>query len=131
MKKLTNKRQPQKLEPDNGQNRHQDPPHRLDVQRQPEEPAVRRIDLPRAGLQALKHPLRLARRRVDLVPPPQPDEAPPGNVLEVVEVGRQEENGDDEDHDPIFLVHISLLKKPVIFYFTGCHGGYVHAFDDP
>lgn len=45
--------------------------------------------------------MRVARLRVDLVPPPQADEPPPGDVLEVVEVGREEEDGDDEDQDAV------------------------------
>lgn len=112
-KKLTNKRQPQKLQPYNRQNRHQNPPHRLHVQRQPEEAAVRRVDLPRARLQALKHPLRLARLRVDLVPPPQADQPPARNVLEVVEIRGQQQNRNDEDHDPkkLFFSDISRLKQ--------------------
>lgn len=83
---LTNKRQPQKLQPYNRQNRHQYPPQRLNIQRQPKEPAVRRVDLPRPRLQALKHPLGIARRRIDFVPPPQPDESTASNILEVVKV---------------------------------------------
>lgn len=37
------------------------------------------------------------RSRIDFVPPPEPHEPAPGDVLEVVEVGGEEEHGDDED----------------------------------
>ena len=43
--------------------------------------------------------MRIARRGVDFVPPPQPNEASPGNVLEVVEVRGEEEEGEYEDED--------------------------------
>jgi hypothetical protein len=36
---------------------------------------------------------------VDFVPPPKPDQSPAGNVLDVVEVYRQEDDGEDEDED--------------------------------
>ena len=45
--------------------------------------------------------MRVARRRVDFVPPAQADEAPAGDVFEVVEVGGQEQDGDDEDEDEV------------------------------
>ena len=43
--------------------------------------------------------MRVTCCRVDFVPPPKPHEAPPGDVLEVVEVCGEEEEGDDEDED--------------------------------
>ena len=49
----------------------------------------------------LKHPVRVARRGVDFVPPAQPDEAAAGDVLEVVEVQGEEEQRDDEDEDEV------------------------------
>lgn len=97
---LTNKGQPQKLQPHNGQDGQQNPQQGLHVQRQPEEPAVRGVDNLCAGLARLKDPFGLAGLGVDFVPPPEADEAPAGNVLEVVEVCGEEEDGDDEDHDP-------------------------------
>lgn len=45
--------------------------------------------------------MAVARGRVDLVPPAQADEAATRNVLEVVKVGGEEENRDDEDHDQV------------------------------
>jgi len=39
---------------------------------------------------------------VDLVPPAEAYEAAAGDVLEVVEVGGQKEDGDDEDEDEVF-----------------------------
>jgi hypothetical protein len=41
--------------------------------------------------------VRIAGLRVNFIPPAQPDEAPSRDVLEVVEVGSQEEDGDNED----------------------------------
>lgn len=84
---LTNKRQPQQLKPHNCQNSHQDPPNRLHIQRQPEETAVGGVDDLGARFAALKHPLRLARLRINFVPPAQPNETASGNVFQVVKVG--------------------------------------------
>jgi len=39
--------------------------------------------------------------RVDLVPPAQADEPAARDVLEVVEVGGQQQDGDDEDEDEV------------------------------
>lgn len=41
-------------------------------------------------------------RRVDFVPPAEADQAAAGDVFEVVKVGGEEEDGDDEDHDEVF-----------------------------
>jgi hypothetical protein len=98
-KRNDNKRQPEELQPHHSQNSHDNPQHRLHIQRKPEEAAVRRVDDFRGGIAALKHPFGVARGRVDLVPPSETDEATAGNVLEVVEVGGEEEDGDDKDHD--------------------------------
>lgn len=53
----------------------------------------------RLGVRALKHPFRVSGCGIDFVPPAQPDEAPPGDVLEVVEVDCEEDYCDDEDQD--------------------------------
>ena len=45
--------------------------------------------------------MRFARGGVDFVPPAQAYEAAAGDVFEVVEVGGQEQDGDDEDEDEI------------------------------
>lgn len=45
--------------------------------------------------------MAVARCRIDLVPPAQPDQPPAGNILEVVEVAGEEEDGDDEDQDEV------------------------------
>ena len=84
---LTNQREPDELEAHERHDGEQDPQHGLRVQGNPEEALVRRVLLPAAFLGALKHPAAVARGGVDLVPPAQADEAAPGNVLEVVEVG--------------------------------------------
>ena len=43
--------------------------------------------------------MAIPRRGIDLIPPPQPHEPAAGDVLQVVEVGREDEHGDDEDED--------------------------------
>jgi hypothetical protein len=48
--------------------------------------------------------------RVDLVPPSQAYEATTGNVFEVVEIGSEEEDGDDEDEDAGRLLASWLLE---------------------
>lgn len=88
------------MQPHEREDGEQDPEDGLDVEREPEEAAVGRVDRLGAGLAALKDPLRVARLHVHLVPPPQSHESTAGNVLEVVKVGGEEEDGDDEDHDP-------------------------------
>ena len=49
----------------------------------------------------LEDPVRLARRRVDFVPPAQADEAAAGDVLEVVEIDGEEQEREDEDEDEV------------------------------
>ncbi|EFW99444.1 transcription factor [Grosmannia clavigera kw1407] len=67
----------------------------------PEEAAVGGVvDAARCRVAALKDPVAVARLRVNLIPPAKADETAAGNVLEVVEVGSQQENGDDEDENP-------------------------------
>lgn len=105
----TDEGQPQKLQAHNGQDGQQDPQQRLDVQRQPEEPAIGGVDDLCPGLARLKDPFGVARLRVDLVPPPQTDEPPPRDVLEVVEVCGEEQDGDDEDHDPESVSCVSCV----------------------
>jgi hypothetical protein len=43
--------------------------------------------------------MRVARRGIDLVPPAQADETAAGDVFQVVEIGGQKEDRDDEDED--------------------------------
>ena len=97
--KPTNKRQPDKLESQDSQERKGDPETRLGVHGDPEEAAVGGVDDLCSRLAALEHPARVARRRVHLVPPAETNQAAAGNVLEVVEVGGEQEDGDDEDQD--------------------------------
>jgi hypothetical protein len=99
--KLTNKRQPDKVQSHKRQDSQRNPQHGLRIQGDPKEALVRGIDLARRRVGALKHPAPVARRRVDFVPPAQPHEAPACNVLEVVEVHGQQQHGDDEDHDEV------------------------------
>lgn len=50
-----------------------------------------------------------ARCGVDFVPPSEPDESSAGDVLEVVEVCGEEEEGNDEDEDA-FIFFFSLCQ---------------------
>lgn len=103
--KLTNHAQPHKPEPQHCQHRQSDPQRRLHVQRQPEKPTVgliRSAAAAGARVRALKDPGRVAGGGVDLVPPAQADEAAASDVFEVVEVGGEEEDGEDEDEDARF-----------------------------
>lgn len=43
--------------------------------------------------------MRVTARCVDFVPPAETDEATTGDVLEIVEVGGEKQQGDDEDED--------------------------------
>ena len=43
--------------------------------------------------------MAVSRRRVYFVPPPQPDKPSAGDIFEVVEIGGEEEHGDDEDEN--------------------------------
>lgn len=43
--------------------------------------------------------MRVAGLLVNLIPPPQPDQSPAGNVLQVVEVDSKKEDCDDEDEN--------------------------------
>ena len=49
-----------------------------------------------AAVLRLEDPVRVPGRGVDFVPPAEPDEAPAGDVFEVVEVGGEEEDCYDE-----------------------------------
>lgn len=100
-KELTHERQPDELEADERNDRQQNPQHGLRVQRDPEEALVRRVDVADRGIRTLKDPAAVARGGVNLVPPAQADEAAARNVLEVVEVRGEQEDGDDEDEDEV------------------------------
>lgn len=43
--------------------------------------------------------MRVAGSRVHFIPPPKTDKSTPSNVLEVIKVGRKEEEGQNEDED--------------------------------
>ena len=55
------------------------------------------------------------RASVDLVPPPQPDQPPACDVLQVVKVRGEEEHGDDEDEDAV-EVEVGLISERVRSY---------------
>ena len=46
--------------------------------------------------------MRVPGSGVDFVPPAQADEASAGDVFQVVEVGGEEEHGEDEDEDAVW-----------------------------
>ena len=43
--------------------------------------------------------MRVAGSRVHFIPPPKTDKSTPSNVLEVIKVGRKEEEGQNEHQD--------------------------------
>lgn len=49
----------------------------------------------------LEHPVGVPGSGVDFVPPAEADKAPAGDVFQVVEVGGEEEHGEDEDEDAV------------------------------
>lgn len=102
---LTDQRQPDELEFDNCNNGQSHPECRLRIQREPEEPLVRRADQLSAWLiglrRALEDPVRVARGSVNLVPPSQSYKSSASDVFEVVEVGCEQQDGDDEDEDEV------------------------------
>ena len=102
---LTNKRQPNELQPDHRDNRQCHPQRRLTIQREPKEPLIRSIHQFPTRLIRLRRgfedPVAVSRRRVDFIPPAQPHKPPSRDVLEVVEVAGEEEDGDDEDEDEV------------------------------
>lgn len=98
---LTDKRQPNRLQTNHRNHSKHNPQHGLGIQRKPKEALIRRIDVARLRVRALKDPAPVARRAVDFVPPAQADEAPARNVLEVVEVDCEQQDGDDEDEDEV------------------------------
>ena len=97
--KLTDQTQPNRiLKLHNRKNRQPNPQPWLRVQRQPKESLIGEILRRVTGaVLGFKHPMRIARRRVDFVPPPQADQAAAGDILEVVEVDGEEQDCEDED----------------------------------
>ncbi|TPX11409.1 uncharacterized protein E0L32_007828 [Thyridium curvatum] len=111
---LTNKRQPDELEGDDSYDGERDPQQRLGVDGEPEEARIGGVDGLGPGLAALKDPVRVAGARVDLVPPPQSHEPASGDVLEIVEVGGEEQYRYDKDHDPRGLSVLLAEKQPCV-----------------
>lgn len=102
---LTDQRQPDELKFDNRDNGQSHPECRLRIQREPEESLVRRANHLSARLiglrRALEDPVRVARGCIDLVPPSQSHKSSASDVFEVVEVGCEQQDGDDEDEDEV------------------------------
>lgn len=99
-RELTNQTQPNHTaESDDGQNSQADPQRRRDVQTEPEETLIGGGDGAGIGLGGFEDPVRVAGGGVDFVPPAKADETATGDVFEVVEVGGEEKEGDDEDQD--------------------------------
>lgn len=102
---LTNASQPNHtVQSNNSQNSQGNPQSGSHVETQPEEALVRCGDGAGVRVRRLKDPLRVAGGGVDFVPPAETDETAAGNVLEVVKVRGEEEQGEDEDQDAVFMV---------------------------
>lgn len=107
--KLTDQNQPNRiLKPHQGQHAQHDPQRRLDIDTQPEKALVchvlARFGVARfvgaaAAVLGFEDPVGVAGGGVDFVPPAEADEASAGDVLEVVEIGGEEEHGEDEYED--------------------------------
>lgn len=92
------------LKPYNSKNSQPNPQPWLRVQRQPKEALIGQILRTgttgvAAAVLGLEDPVRIARHRVDFIPPPQSHQTPAGDIFEVVEVDREEEDCEDEDKD--------------------------------
>jgi hypothetical protein len=97
---LTNETQPDHTDqPHNSQNGQSNPQSRCQVQAQPEETLVRGADCADIGVRGFKDPVRVAGSCVDFIPPPKTNKSTSSNVLEVIEVGREEEKGQDKDQN--------------------------------
>lgn len=102
---LTNASQPNHtVQPNNSQNSQSNPQRRSHIETQPEETLVCCGDGAGVRVRGLKNPVRVAGGGVDFVPPAQTDKAAAGDVLEVVKVRGEEEQGEDEDQDAVFMV---------------------------
>ena len=98
----TNQDQPNELHLQHCHQPQCNPEQRLDIHRQPKEATVRSIDNLDGWIGRLKDPLRGTGLGVYFVPPAKSDEAAAGNVLEVIKVRGEEEDGDDEAEDEVF-----------------------------
>lgn len=97
---LTNETQPDHTDqPHNSQNGQSNPKSRCQVQAQPEETLVRGGDCADIGVGGFKDPVRVARSCVDFIPPPETNKSTSSNVLEVIKVGREKEEGQDKDQN--------------------------------
>lgn len=94
---LTNETQPDDTDqPHNSQNSQSHPQSRCQIQAQPEEPLVRSGDGADIGVGGFKDPVGVTGSCVDFIPPAETNKSTPSNVLEVIKVGREEEEGQDE-----------------------------------
>lgn len=101
-RKHTDRHQPdQVLQPHEREDGQGNPQRRDNVHAQPEEALVSPVLRARGLGRRLKDPVAVARRGVDFVPPSQADQAAAGDVLEVVKVDREEQEGQDEDEDEV------------------------------
>jgi hypothetical protein len=109
----TNKGQPDELKLDNGHDCQPNPQEWLHIKRHPEEPAVCGIDGLGRWITALEYPFGIARLRINLVPPAEADQATSSNVLEVVEIGCQEQDDDykEEDADSDLLADCDTMIR--------------------
>lgn len=97
---LTNETQPddanQSHDSQNGQSH---PQSRGQIQAQPEEPLVCGSDCSDVGVGGFEDPVRVAGGCVDFIPPPKTNKSTPSNVLEVIEVGGEEEESQNKDQN--------------------------------
>jgi hypothetical protein len=107
---LTNQSQPNKLQPNQGENGQHYPQHRLDIKCHPKETFVRSILLPSLWVCRFEDPASIPRGTVDFVPPAQANEASTGDVFEVVEVNGEQEDRDDEDEDEVAREELQAKK---------------------
>lgn len=90
------------MQSEDGDNAQRYPADRLRIQSQPEEPLVRSVDLSGIRIRRLKNPVAVAGLSIDFVPPAQTDQSSASDILEIVEVDGQEDDGNDENEDVVF-----------------------------
>jgi hypothetical protein len=94
-----------------GENSQCDPQSGSRIETEPEEALVGGGDGAGVWFAALKDPVRFSGRSVDFVPPAKTDKASSGDVFEVVKVGGEKEEGDDESENTAkegVLIHAGL-----------------------
>lgn len=103
---LTNQCQPDRLQFSDGYDCQSHPQRRLAVECQPKESLVRCTNQSSARLIGLRctleDPVGVACLTIYFIPPAKTDQAPSSYILQVIEVGCEEQDSDDEDEDEVF-----------------------------